>query len=150
MRVGLLLLGLLVTVGIMLMLFRTEAPAIQAGEKGQQEAQQISGRDANGVAAMNSYTAEEYSPGGQFRGIKITALTPGGPMDQYYQLKVGDVVLQIKGNDVGVFGDYGAAKGQLDEAYQDNAPLLVQRGSQQISLPPPGTKSPMNTLIPNQ
>ena len=151
MRVGFLLLGLIVTVGIMMILFRTyEAPEIVVGEHAQQQAQQIAGRDANGAPAMDSYSAEEYAPGGSFKGIKITHLIDGGPMQTYYGLKVGDVVLQIKGNDVTVFNDYSMAKAELDQAYQESAPLLVQRGTQQISLPVGGAKSPLDGLgIPN-
>jgi S1-C subfamily serine protease len=138
------LLSLLVCVGIMLYLMSMEAPAVHEGVKAQDEAQQISGHGANGMPAMQSYTAESYPPGGNsFRGVRIKDVTIGGPMDTYYGLKVGDVVLQIGGMDVTAFGDYESAKGQLDQAYQEFKLLLVQRGGNQITLPVGGTGNPL-------
>jgi S1-C subfamily serine protease len=144
------LVSLLVIVGLMLMFFKTfEAPNIEVGQKAQQEAQQISGRDENGVPAMNSYKAEPFPATGNFRGIKITDVTPGGAMDKYYGLKVGDVVMKIGDMDAVAYGgDFGSAKAQLDEAYQHASNLVVQRDTAQISLPVGGAKSPLDGLIP--
>jgi S1-C subfamily serine protease len=143
------LVSLLVVVGIMFLFFKIfEAPNIEVGQKAQQEAQQISGRDENGVPAMNSYKAESDPPMGNFHGIKITDVTPGGAMDKYYGLKVGDIVLKVGDNDVTIFGAYDMAKGMLDQAFQEAKPLLVQRDTAQISLPVGGAKSPLDGLIP--
>jgi len=114
--------------------------------KAQEEAQQISGRGANGMPAMQSYGAESYPPGGAFRGIRIRDVTKGGPMDDYYGLKAGDVVLQIGGMDVTTLGEYDMAKAELDQAYQESRPLTVQRDGNQISLPAGGAHSPLDAL----
>jgi S1-C subfamily serine protease len=141
------LVSLLVVLGVCMWIFNNfEYKDIKTGQKAQQEAEQISGRDANGVPAMNSYKAEAYAPNGTFKGITITDLTPDGPMDKYYGLKVGDIVLQIGGLDVAALSDYGAAKGQLDEAYQKAAELTVQRDTAKITLPVGGAKSPLDQL----
>jgi len=141
------LISLLVVLAIVMYLFKTvDAPEIEQAKKAQDQAQQISGRDANGVAAMSSYKAEEYDVGNQFKGIRITDVTAGAPMDQYYGLKVGDVVLQIGGLDVVSLGDYGSAKGQLDQAFQESRTLLVDRDGTQMSLPVGGAKGPLDGL----
>jgi S1-C subfamily serine protease len=148
MRAGFLLLSLLVVVGIMLVMYRTYSlPAVQVGQQAEQAAQQMTGRDANGVAAYKSYKAQVHLRGPQFDGIEITDLTPGGPMDTYYGLKVNDVVVGISGNNVTTFGDYDSAKGQLDQAYQSAAQLSVIRDGNTITLPAGGTKSPLDTLV---
>jgi len=149
MRMGFGLLSLLVVLAIYMEFFKTvEAPQIQVGQKAQQEAQQLSGRGPDGQPAMYSYKAEPYEIGNSFRGIRITDLTPDGPMATYYGLKVGDIVLQIGGMDVVDFGgDYGSAKGMLDQAYQEVRPLLVQRGQDKINLPVGGVKSPLDDLV---
>jgi S1-C subfamily serine protease len=141
------LVSLLVVLAVVMYLFKTvDAPEIEGAKKAQDQAQQISGRDANGVAAMSSYKAEEFDVGNQLRGIKITDVTAGGPMDQFYGLKVGDVVLQIGGLDAASLGDYGSAKGQLDQAFQESKSLLVDRGGTQMTLPVGGAKSPLDNL----
>jgi S1-C subfamily serine protease len=147
MRIGFGLVSLLVVLGIMMMIFKmVEAPQIEVGQKAQQEVQQISGRDANGVPAYKSYTAQAYMRGNQFAGITVTDLTSGGPMEVGYGLKVGDVVLQIAGNDVQTFGDYESAKGQLDQAYQTAATLQVLRDGNKVLLSVNGGKSPLDLL----
>jgi len=147
MRVGFLLLSLLVVIAIMLVLYRTEAPAIEKGQEAQQQAQQISGHDANGQAVMNSFKGSQWPLSGQFRGIQITDVTAGGAMDTYYGLKVGDIVLQIGGTDVATLGDYGFAFAQLQEAYQNFQPLTVQRDGNKVGLPIGGAKSPLDSML---
>jgi C-terminal processing protease CtpA/Prc len=144
MRAGFLILSLLIVVGIMLMLYRTSViPTAEVGKQTQDVAQQMSGHDANGQAAMNSFKCEEFDQGNQFRGIKITDVTAGGAMDTAYGLKVGDVVLQIGEDDVTMFGGYDMAKGLLQQAYQENHPLVVLRDGNKTTLTPNG---PMNAL----
>jgi C-terminal processing protease CtpA/Prc len=140
------LVSLLVVLGIMMLVFKMfEAPDIEQGHQAQQQAEQISGRDANGVPAYKSYQGQEYDLGTTFKGIKITDLTAGGPMDTAYGLKVGDIVTQIGGLDAVTLGGYDSAKGQLDEAYQHAASLTVIRDGQQVTLQ---CKNALNGLIP--
>jgi hypothetical protein len=150
MRVGLMLLSLLVVLGIMLMAYKTVTlPSVEVGHKAEDTAQEISGHDANGAPIYKSYKCQPVMRGNQLIGIDITELTPGGGMEGYYGLKVDDVVLQIAGTDVATFGDYDSAKGQLDEAAQHVAPLLVNREGTKITLPIGGGKSPLDKLVGN-
>ena len=147
MRMAFGLVSLLIGVAVIMWMVKTfDIPAAQQGKAAQDQAEQISGRDTNGVAAMSSYKAEEFDVANQFKGIRITDVTAGGPMDQYYGLKVGDVVLQIGGLDVVAVGDYGSAKGQLDQAYQEFKLLTVDRGGTQMSLPVGGIKGAPDVL----
>lgn len=139
------LISLLVCAGIIMLFFaKIEAPQIQEGQKAQQEAQQISGRGDNGMKAMDSYSAQAYPPTGDFRGIQITDVTPTGPMDAYYGLKVGDIVVAIGGNDVTALGGFDMGKAELDEAYQNHQGLTVERGGTKMELPVGGTHSPLD------
>jgi|GEM_PF-3577560 len=149
MRAGFLLLSLLVVAGIYIFFFRNvEAPQLEAGKKAQDAAQQISGRDTNGVPAKDSYTAVPFPDNGPFRGIKIDTLTPGGAMETYFGLKVGDVVTQINSNDVTALGgSYDMAKALLDEAFQNASPLTIQRDGDKMTLPVGGAKSPLDQLV---
>ena len=142
------LVSLLVVVGILFLVFaKNEAPQIEAGQKAQDEAQQISGRDANGKPAKDSYKTEEFDAGGGgFKGLKVIDVTPGGAMETYYGLKVGDVILQLSGMDVSALGDYGSAKGMVDQAFQEAKTLTVDRDGAKITLPVGGAKSPLDSL----
>jgi S1-C subfamily serine protease len=147
MRFGFGLVSLLVVLAIVMVIFKNiEAPQIEVGHQAQLQAQQLSGRDANGMKAMESYAAQSFPPNGNFRGVQITDVTVGGPMDQYYGLKVGDVVLAIGGNDVTAFGGFDMAKAELDQAYQEVRELTVDRNGSKIQLPVGGAKSPLDSL----
>jgi hypothetical protein len=144
MRVGFLLLSLLVVVGIMLFIYKMDViPTAQVGVQAQDQAQQMSGHDTNGRAAMNSFKCEEFDVGNQFRGIKITDVLAGGAMDTAYGLKVGDVVTQLGPDDITIFGGYDPAVGQLQQAYQENLPLTITRDGNKMTLTP---KGPLNAL----
>jgi S1-C subfamily serine protease len=142
------LISLLVVIGIMMLVFKTfEAPDIEQGQKVQEQAEQIAGRDANGAPAYKSYVGEEADVGSHFQGVKIDSLTPGGPMETAYGLKAGDVVVQIGGMDVTTLGDYNSAKGQLDQAFQMAATLTVLRDGAKMELQ---CKGPATGLIQGQ
>ena len=143
---GIGLLSLLICIAIMAYLMSMQAPELHEGAKAQQEAAQLSGHDQYGMAAMNSYGAESYPPSGQFRGIQIKDVTRGGPMDSYYGLRPGDVVLQIGGMDVTALGEYDMAKAELDQAYQEYRVLTVLRNGNQITLPAGGTNNPLQQI----
>ena len=142
------LLSLLIAVGIMLYMESLQSNEMHTAQVAHQEAAQISGRGDNGIPAMDSYTAQSYPPNGDFRGIQITAVTAGGPMDTYYGLKVGDIVTQIGGMDVtGLGGQYDMAKAELDEAFQNARTLTITRNGTQMTLPVGGAKNPLDQLM---
>jgi len=135
------LVSLLIVILIVMYVFdKIEYPELKTAQTTAiPEAQQLSGHDMNGVPAMDSFRSEEYDRGNQFAGIKITSVMPGGAMDTYYGLKQGDIVLDIGGLDVTALGDFGSANGELQQAYQEQRPLTVDRNGQQITLPLPNT-----------
>jgi C-terminal processing protease CtpA/Prc len=145
--IGFGLVSLLVCVAIIMLLESMQATSLHQGAVAHQDAEQISGRGADGMPAMYSYKAESYPPNGNFNGIRITDITAGGPMDTYYGLKVGDVITQIGGNDVTALGgQYDMAKAELDQAYQESRPLTINRGGTQMTLPVGGAKNPLEGL----
>jgi S1-C subfamily serine protease len=143
------LVSLLVTLLIVMFLFKNiEYPELKAGQTATDQAQQISGRDENGVPAMYSFKSEEFDRGTHFAGITIDSVVAGGPMDTYYGLKAGDIVLKVGDMDVTTYGDYGTANAFLQEAFQNTQSLLVDRGGVQLTLPQANTKAaplPINT-----
>jgi hypothetical protein len=141
------LVSLLVVLGICMLIFRqVEFPVLQKGHDAQNQAAQISGRDENGMPAMSSYTAQAHErAGGHMDGITIKTVIPGGPMQAYYGLAPGDVVVKIgemRVPDIGVQDDYEMAKAQLDEAYQRMKTLTVVRNKTELVLPLPAPATP--------
>jgi len=146
MRMAFGLVSLLIVLAICLLIFRTfEVPALESGHAAQKQAEQLSGRDENGVPAMDSYKAEAHSAGSKIDGITITDILPGGPMQTYYGLQKGDVVTDIGGMNVKTLADpggYPMAKSLLDEAYQKQQTLVVLRGGSQLTLPQQHSATP--------
>ena len=69
MRYGVGLIGLLVTVAIMLWIFKEyEAPVIQKGEEAKAQARQYAGRDRNGDNATDAVTLDVHQRGGRSDG----------------------------------------------------------------------------------
>lgn len=139
MRMAFGLVSLLIVLAICLLIFRTfEAPMLESGNAAQKQAQQLSGRDENGVPVMDSYKAQQHSTGSKIDGITITDLVPGGPMQTYYGLQKGDIVTDIGELSVTTLADpggYSMAKSMLDEAYQKQQSLVVNRNGTKLTLP---------------
>ena len=151
------LVGLLVTVGVLLMIFRfIEAPTLERGKQAQDEARQISGRGDDGVAAVDSFKVDPKYRGSDLQALTVTDVTPGGALAAY-GLQKGDDIVQVNGMKVGDVSnnDPETAKALVHQAFQASQPIVVSRGGQRITLPasgatpaPPaaGSNTPQNQL----
>ena len=127
------LVSLLVVTGIILVLFsKYEIPIAKKGKETQEQVQPIVGQTADGIKAQDSVKVDGQMAGGQLRSLLVTSVTPGGYFEQYYGLKVGDKVLQINGNDVGVFNDAGMAEAELWQV--QSRPITISRNGQTMTL----------------
>jgi hypothetical protein len=131
------LVSLLVAVAIGFWLFTKNADNTLKSSKGaRDEAQQISGRGADGTPAGETITTEPEDKGGNLNDLLVKSLVPGGAMESYYGLKVGDQITQIGNYDVRANNDVEMARGMLvQEGYEKHQPLTVLRNSQAITLP---------------
>ncbi len=118
---------------------------LREGKKAQEQANQLSGRDANGVPAGESIKLDAVNVDGHLKRLKVVSVVAGGPFDAAYGLKAGDEISEIGGLDVGMNDDAGLAEAQVVEAYGRNQPLTIRRVEQKITLTP---KSPLSDFHP--
>jgi len=141
MRMAFGLVSLLVVVAIILYVGSIYyPPMLTRGKAAQVQAQQMSGREAKtGKAATQAVQWAGVNEGGQFRGVKVVAITdPTGGLVTYYGLQSGDVVVKVGGIDfasVAMDDPKAAVDWILQGGYEKSAPLTVIRNGQVIDLP---------------
>ncbi len=131
------LVGLLVTLGVVVMLMNSELSydksVIKAGNKARDEAVQM-----NGVGARESINLElETNANGKNDAILVKGIIPGGPMEQFFGLKVGDKIIEITHNgytqkihEINI-----DPESEVLTAYQSFGQLTVLREGKQVTLP---------------
>ena len=151
MRMAFGLVSLLVTLGIILMIFKmVQAPVIKEGKKAQDQARQMAGRDEEGERVTNAVTLDQQDVDGKMQSVTVTDITSNSALQQRYGLQKGDVILemgplQVRGN----MSSADEAKDMLQDAYQKNYPLVVMRGWDKLTLPmPEGSASASSTPAP--
>jgi hypothetical protein len=146
MRFGFGLVGLLVTVGIMVIMlkFTYLSPSVMKPSHDMQEqGTQISGHDATGGDARQSATFTDTIKNNKVVSYTVTAVTPGGGYATYFGLQVNDEVLGVISqgmefdiNDTMTPGD----RDTILDAYERGGQLKVNRpGVGVILLPIAGT-----------
>lgn len=129
------LVALMVTMFIVIYLWSTHTQeVVKVSKPAQQKAQQWSGRDESGMRASDSVKLEPEERGGKLRSFVVTDVIPGGPMDVYYGLKVGDKITHTGGNHVSLF-DTDMSRLQVFEGYQRQWEIKVQRDGEELTLP---------------
>lgn len=102
----------------------------------QNQAQQLTGRSADGVPVADSIETEEsMDQRGYFKGLKVTEVTPGGGMQTMYGLQKDDVIVSVESLTVNELTSAAQMKPFLVDAYQKSQPLVVLRDGQRITLP---------------
>jgi hypothetical protein len=144
MRMAFGLVSLLVTLAIILMLFRSvQAPMLKEGKKAQDQARQMAGRDEDGQRVTNAVTLDSQDKGGKMESVVVTDITPNSALQQRYGLQKGDVILEmgplvVRGN----MSSPDEAKDMLQDAFQKNYNLVVIRGWDKLTLPMPEGAAP--------
>ena len=135
------LVSLLVVVAIMALMFKTYSiPVIKRGKKTQDQARQLSGRSQDNTPAERSIKLNPEPDLGPLKDMVVLEVTPGGAMDKYYGLQVGDKITAINGNDIRSFSndDFEMAKAQLvQEGFEKSAPITIIRNGETMQLPVP-------------
>ena len=144
MRMAFGLIGLLVTIGVIVMIMNTvlkkEQTVISAGNKAREDVGQIGGYSQDMTPAQNSVTFEPQSTGGRFDSLRVTNVVPGGAMDTFYGLQVNDVIVEVNGMRIRELsnGDPELAETLVVDAYRTSQPIVVMRNGQQLTLPQTG------------
>ena len=99
MRMAFGLIGLLVTIGVIVMIMNTvlkkEQAVFSASKTAREEVTQIGGYSEDQTPAQNSVTFEPTDTGGRFDALRVTAVIKNGAMDKFYGLRANDVVVEI-------------------------------------------------------
>ena len=142
MRMAFGLVSLLVTLAIILWIFKTyEAPVLKEGKKAQDQARQIAGRDEEGAPVTDAIKLDAQDRNGKMESVLVTDITPNSALQQRYGLQKGDVILQMGELTVrDSMSSPDEAKDFLLKAYQEGRNLVVIRGWDKLTLPmPPGS-----------
>jgi hypothetical protein len=142
MRAGIGVLSLLIVIAIILFAAFSGPhggyvpTVVQTGQNAQSQAQQIAGRDENGVPIQQTITLEEDSPNGQMRGLVVKKLLPTGPLATDFGLLPGDEIVEAGDMDLRGQSDPELAKDMVYQSYSTNKPLVVLRNGQKVTLTP--------------
>jgi hypothetical protein len=142
MRLAFGLIGLLVTIGVIVMIMSTvlkkEQAVISAGNEAREEVKQIGGYSEDMTPAANSATIEEQqSPAGKLDALVVKDVVTGGALEKHFGLKAGDVIIEVNGMKVRETpgSDAELSKAWLIEAYQKKQPIVVVRDNKRVTLP---------------
>ena len=140
MRMAFGLVSVLVTLGVIILIFNSfsgsyTGEVIKSGQKAREEVSQIAGMDADGVKATDSISLYPEAPGGKVDNLIVRALLPGGPMEKYYGLKVGDCIIATSEMDLRGMTDPELAKAMVFDAYAKKRELTVLRDGEKTKLP---------------
>src|SRR5688572_25386390 len=137
MRAAFGLVGLLVTMGVIIMLMKIYHPAdpVIKGAPVKEQAQQWAGVNEEGVKVRDTIRYSPQEAGGRFRGLLIDEMTPNSPMRTFYHLKRDDIIVEAMEMS---FKDYSfdEAKAFVETAYQRNGRLIIMRNGQRLRLTP--------------
>ncbi len=151
------LVSVLVTVGVIVWVMSiyldSQKGITGPASTGLNKAQQIAGVQQKGIAGINNpgmrvgddITLDEVMSGSRLRGVSVTTLVQGGPMQTHFGLAPGDLIIEVNGMKIGdiSIGDPELAKAQVLEAFQRSQTLTVDRNGQKLVLPlPAGTTPP--------
>jgi len=142
MRAGIGLLSILIVVAIILFVSFSGpgggyvTTVVTKGQSAQSQAQQLSGRDDNGMTAEQSIMLEENSAGGRLHGLVVKAIMPMGPMAVTYGLVKGDEITEVGPMRMRDEQNADLMKSLAFEAYQRNWPLVIIRNGQELKLSP--------------
>jgi hypothetical protein len=145
MRVAFGLVGILVTLGVVVLIMKyfylpNAQQAIAVQKQAQVMTDQISGRSEDGTPIENTYVLVPDENNGKLVDFQVAKLNPGSPMASHFGLLENDVILSATdGHGVeqkmSEQSDEETARLSVREAYTTGGQLKVQRGDQLLTLP---------------
>lgn len=141
MRAAFGLAALLVTLGVIVMLFKINHPAdtVRVGRQLEQQVAQTAGQGTEGISAKDSIRlSPETGSDGRVKYVLVDKIIAGGPMANYYGLQQDDSIIALieHGVDFPVREmDGEEARLRILQAYQTRSPLIVVRKNRTITLP---------------
>lgn len=141
MRAAFGLVGLLVTVGVIVMLMKMYHPAdvVNRGAPLKKEAQQWAGQTEDGVRVRDTIRYQPHEVRGKFQGLLVDELTANSPMISFYTLQRDDIIVAaaLQGGWLD-FKDYSfdESKAFVEHAYQTKGQLTILRNGQRLRLIP--------------
>src|SRR6185437_8407255 len=123
------LISLLLSMALIAYLWSSHTASVsQSNKQLLDQAQQISGHDANGKSVLESIkTAAGNDGGGRMKSLVVKSIVPGGAMEKFYGLKTGDRITVVGQFPVDLSTDAGTADTILLDAYEKSQPLTVTR-----------------------
>jgi S1-C subfamily serine protease len=133
------LVGILVTLGVIIMIMHSYTlPAAQKAIQTRKKVEsQFGSNTPEGMAdATASIDLDDDINGGQFRGLLVKKVTPGGSMQKDFGLMTGDEITAIGGMRLRDNNDAELSRAQLFEAKMRRQPLTVMRNGAELQLTP--------------
>jgi len=132
------LVALLVGIAIICLLFvKVTAPSIEKSKDAENRARQMTGKDESGIRVQDSFKTSGLPTTGKFRQLQVDAVTPGGPMDTFYGLKPGDLIVRVGQLDIASYEDADEARTWVIDAYTKRWSIEVMRAGEHLTLPQP-------------
>jgi hypothetical protein len=144
---------MLIAVGIGVMIWVNSAgDSLEKAKPALEVANQLAGRDQDGVRASDSIRLEAVLENNRLQYILVDEIAPNGPMATYYGLKRDDCIIQadalaFKGEDAQL------CKDMVLQAFSTHKPLVVLRDGERLTLPAtpaPGTTPPGGSALRRQ
>src|SRR4051812_28084952 len=100
MRMAVGLIGILITIGVVVIIMKTVyLPSLQQAAHVQKEVkpqvQQMAGQDTDGTDARKTVKLDAETTGGKMTSVLVTDVTAGGAMERYFGLKTNDSITAI-------------------------------------------------------
>ncbi|HEV7298502.1 MAG TPA: hypothetical protein VGN72_03995 [Tepidisphaeraceae bacterium] len=108
---------------------------LQKGKEARVEANQLAGKDADGMRTSDSIVMEAVPAGNRTGALLVSNIVVGGPMETYFGLKADDKIIEVGPQRVRDIDDPELAKALTLEAYQRRQTLVVDRGGAKFELP---------------
>lgn len=136
MRAGFGLVSILVTLGIIAILWRTTTlPTIQQSQSARSQAEQIAGIDESGARVSQTIFFQPVMSQGRLMYLLVQKMWPTSSYGAFYGIAAGDTIESIGPQTVRDIGDETTAKALAYEAYQRQWDLGIIRNNQKFVLP---------------
>ena len=144
------LVSLLVVVAIIAYMMSMQSSSLKTAAHTRDETKKMAGYDEDGTRAMDTITLDTADAGGKTVAILVADIKKDGAFERHFGLKKGDKITEIGGQRVRDINDGELAKAMVQESYQRNQQLVVERNGKKLTLPRPGGETASGTESTDQ